>query len=226
MATRYEHVGFIGQLIVIPEKRETGIGRRLLTAAIDYLNSFHLRNIYLDGVPRAISLYKQAGFHEICPSLRFMGTIDGRSVPSVRNMTPDDFKDVARLDREAFGSDRSDFLLQRFKRYTYLGKVLEVNHQILGFIMGKARENLVVAGPWIVSPAVEHPQDLFISLGSVVPGIPISLGVLADSRQAVRLLKQLNLYARENPPTRMGLYKKEHLSNPGMCFAVGSPAKG
>ena len=226
IATRYDCFGFIGQLIVIPEKRGAGCGRALLSKAIDYLKGFWLQNIYLDGVPRAISLYKRAGFLEICLSLRFIGTINGFSIPPIRNMNPYDLQDVTLLDRKAFGSDRSNFLMQRFNRYPDLCKVLEVNHRILGFIMGKLRKNLVVAGLWIVSPEVEHPECLLISLAAGYTGNPISLGVHADNEIAVRLFTKLNLIARDNPPTRMGLDQKEHFSYPAMCCAIGPPAKG
>lgn len=141
-------------------------------------------------------------------------------------MTPADFSQVARLDLEAFGTDRSYFLAQRSRRYPSLCKVQVEESHIVGYIMARRRAALVVVGPWIVSQAARQPENLLLSLCAVYPGDLVHLGVLADNLTAVRMLQNLDLTQRQDPPIRMGLGKAVHLSMPGMCFANGSPAKG
>ena len=77
IATPYQESGYFGELIVAPKYRNHGVGTRLLRAAMDYLKSRQIKNIYLDSVPRAVSLYERHGFKKICLSLRFSGRIPG-----------------------------------------------------------------------------------------------------------------------------------------------------
>ena len=76
IATAYQESGYFGELIVAPRYRNEGVGTRLLRTAMDYLKSRQIKNIYLDSVPQAVSLYERHGFKKICLSLRFSGTLE------------------------------------------------------------------------------------------------------------------------------------------------------
>ena len=60
-------VGQLRWFLVTPEGRGTGLGRDLLTHALDYARSEALRRVYLwtfDGLEAALHLYRKAGFRE------------------------------------------------------------------------------------------------------------------------------------------------------------------
>ena len=71
MAGVYGASGFVGELIVVKEKRGRGIGRQLLQHAIAYLHSRGVQNVLLDAPPAAVPLCERLGFRPVCRSLRF-----------------------------------------------------------------------------------------------------------------------------------------------------------
>ena len=232
IATPYEEQGFLGMLIVVPEARGRGVGRRLLERAIDYLHRRGARIIGLDGVLAAVPLYERLGFQKVCRSLRFIGTLQGRDHPHVRTIRVEDLDAVYALDREAFGADRRFFLARRLAREPKLCKVLEQDGQIGGFVIGQRGGTRVSAGPWVVRPEVERPADLLESLVLEAEETTIGLGVLESNAAAVAAVRALGLEARDDSPWRMVLETPSSPSSPGalgaspMAYAIGSPAKG
>lgn len=226
VATPYGSSGFVGELIVVPGWRGQGVGRQLLERAIAYLRGQGARNIFLDGVVAAVSLYERAGFDKLCRSLRFSGKIAGRSYPHVRPMRPEHLPTVRQLDRRAFGADRRYFLERRLACYPELCWILEQGGQVAGFILGRRGPGLISAGPWVVWPGVERPESMLESLATEAGGSPLALGVLETNTQAVTLIRSLGLTEHPAPPWRMRLGSTGNLGDSDQCYAVGSPAKG
>ncbi len=225
VATSYGVAGFVGELIVVPERRGQGVGRRLLEQAIAYLHGRGTQSIFLDGVTAAVPLYARLGFRPICRSLRFAGAIAGRVPAGVRAMRPDDLATVSRIDSQAFGADRTFFLRRRLSLYPELCKVLICNGEISGYIVGRRGWNSVSAGPWLVRPEVPGAAALLESLAAEVPDGRISLGMLEMNRQAVATIRALGLVERPDPPWRMVLGAGELGASPQL-YAIGSAAKG
>jgi len=227
IATPYAPFGFVGELIVVEAMRGRGIGRRLLEHALDYLRARGARTVFLDGVPAALSLYERAGFRPVCRSLRFYGQLAGRSHARVRPMRADDLDAAAALDRLAFGADRRFFLARRLALYPELGRVLEREGQMAGFILGRRAPGRVSAGPWVVRPGVESPGDLLESLAlEVSDAEELSLGVLTTNAAAVAALRAFGLIEHPQSPWRMALGAPGPYGSPAQCYAIGSAAKG
>jgi GNAT superfamily N-acetyltransferase len=232
VATPYGEQGFLGMLIVRPEARGRGVGRRLLERAIAYLRGRGARSIYLDGVLAAVPLYERLGFRKQCRSLRFGGTVAGRAHAHVRPLVEADLDAVCALDRLAFGADRSFFLKRLLAQGAALCKVLEQEGQIGGYILGQRTGGLVAAGPWVVRPQVARPADLLEGLAVEARGDVIGLGLLETNRAAAGTVRALGLAERADPPWRMALAlsdapdKVEALGASPLAYAVGSPAKG
>jgi predicted N-acetyltransferase YhbS len=226
IATKYGESGFVGNLIVAEEMRGRGVGRQLLDRAIDYLHGCGTRNILLDSVPAAVSLYERAGFSHVCPSLRFSGPVRGQVTPQVRQIQVTDLEAVRELDREAFGADRWFFLEDSWSLNPRLGKVLEQQGQIVGFILGRAGHGVVGVGPWIARPGTESAGLLLESLAAAAAGLPLSLGVLETSVAAVRFIRSLGMSEKQVPSYRMVLGPSAYVGSSPQCWAVGSPAKG
>jgi ribosomal-protein-alanine N-acetyltransferase len=225
VATSYGVAGFVGELIVVPERRGQGVGRRLLERAIAHLHGRGTQSIFLDGVTAAVPLYERLGFRRVCRSLRFAGAIAGRSPAGVRAMHPDDLATVGQMDRQAFGADRAFFLERRLALYPELCKVLEYNGEISGYIVGRRGLNAVSAGPWVVRPEAPNAAALLESLAAAVPDGRISLGVLETNGQAVETIRALGLAERPDPPWRMVRGAGELGVSPQL-YAIGSAAKG
>ena len=226
VATGYGAYGFIGELIVLPKARGRGVGRRLLEHAIAYLRAQGARSILLDGVGRAVPLYERVGFHTVCRSLRFSGTLEGTSRPAVRPMQRADLPALCTLDREAFGADRAFHLERRLSEHPALCKVHAYGDEIRGFIVGQRGGGMVSVGPWVAGPAVECPADLLESLALEAGGLPIGLGVLESNAQAAAVVRALGLAERPDPPWRMVLGPAAGLGASPLAYAIGSPATG
>ena len=226
VATFYGQYGFIGELIVNPESRGRGLGCRLLDHAIGYLQGRGARSIYLDGVQTAISLYERAGFRKICLSLRFGRILSGGSHPQVRRMASVDLDQVARLDEQVFGADRSFFLRRKWSLFPKLCRVVEHEGEVAGYIFGWRGKGMLALGPWVVLPQIDRPDSLLESLASETPDAKVTLGVLESNVQAVNLLRSLGFTEGKTPPWRMVLGPSQRLGDSPCCYGLGSPAKG
>jgi len=228
IATGYRRTGFVGELIIRPERRNRGEGRRLLEHAIELLQQRGLNEIYLDGVVQAVPLYQRMGFIKICRSLRFAGDLIGGSPdPAVRQMTADDLPAVTRLDHEAFGDDRSFFLSWFLRRSPELCLVLDSGQGPLwGFILGRYGDGSLAAGPWVVRPGTPGPERLLTGLAAAGQCHTVGLGVLETSTAAVATVEALGLRRHPDPPWRMVLGQQNCLGGSELSWAVGSAAKG
>jgi ribosomal protein S18 acetylase RimI-like enzyme len=226
VATRYTGFGFVGELIVIEDMRDQGMGRRLLEGAISYLHAHDAETVFLDGVLAALPLYERVGFRRVCRSLRFIGSLRSQSHPGVRLMRSDDIPAVAALDQAAFGADRRFFLERRLALYPELCWVLEEGKQMGGFIVGRLGREGIAAGPWIVRPGLPRPERLLQSFALAAPGAELVIGALDNNPEAVAALRALDLEEYASSPWRMALGPGGPFGAPGQVYAVGSAAKG
>lgn len=225
-ATAYDNAGFFGELIVSPEYRNQGVGTRLLTTAVEYLEKKQIGSIYLDSVPEVVPLYERAGFRKVCASLRFQGEPEGKEDTRVRAMRKWDLDTVCSLDKIVFSADRQFFL----KWISFIGpdfaKVLMHDDKIIGYISGRYTSSGISVGPWVAPPLIKNPEGLLLSLAMEVFHEPLNIGILEKNTRAVQLVESLGFKEKETAPVRMVLGKSEKLGTSPYCFAIGSPAKG
>ncbi len=226
VATPYGAAGFLGEFIVVPEWRGRGIGRHLMEHAIGYLHGRGVQSIFLDGEPRAVPLYERLGFRKITRSLRFAGTLTGAAHSAVRPMRLADLPAALELDRDAFGADRAFFLQRRLSQHPELCRVVECRGQVVAFILGRRGADWVAAGPWVVSPGVEHPEHLLESLALEAGGAAIHVGVLETNTVATRILASCGLVERPTWTWRMVLGTAACVGTSDQLYALGTPAKG
>jgi GNAT superfamily N-acetyltransferase len=99
--------GFLGLYIVRPEMRGRGVGGRLFRAGVARLGS---RVIGLDGVVDQQGGYARAGFRLAFTSLRRLSRGGGDDPGGWVELGPEDFGEVAALDRACFPAPREAFL--------------------------------------------------------------------------------------------------------------------
>jgi ribosomal protein S18 acetylase RimI-like enzyme len=226
IATCYGLSGFIGELIVRPEARGTGVGAALLNQAVQILQDRGVETVYLDGVLKAVQLYERNGFHKVCRSWRFSGNLPGKKGSRVRRMSVNDMDQVFALDTRSFGADRHFFLRRRFEIFPELSYVMENQGRVSGYLLGRGGKEWLTVGPWVVEEGIENPEELLNELALEAKGRSISIGILDTHQQACELVQASGFIARPDSPWRMALGKSVNLGTSRRCYAIGSAAKG
>jgi predicted N-acetyltransferase YhbS len=226
VATAYNRAGFLGELIVRPEYRGRGLGRLLLEHGIDYLHKRGCNSIYLDGDTPAVPLYERLGFATICKSLRFIGTVTSGKFADVRPMTMNDRDVVSRLDRDAFGDDRTFFLSRRLKAHPELCYCQTRNSEVIGFVMARPGRGVVSVAPWISHNIDDTGFHLLRALACDTCEVRLRIGILESNRAGVSMLRTMERLEESEPSWRMVLGADIGLGASDQILAIGSPAKG
>ncbi len=226
VATSYGHCGFIGELIVRPDSRGQGVGAALLNHACAYLRQHGAYTIYLDGVVKAVGLYKRNGFRKVCRSLRFSGKVDGKASSGVRSIREKDLPSIFELDCRHFGADRSFFLRRRWILYPELSKLLVDEGRVTGYILGRRGEGWMAVGPWVVEESEPHPEWLLEAQAVTSGNQAFSIGMLESNQRALAIIQSYGFVERADSPWRMALGPDDHLGAAIECLAVGTAAKG
>lgn len=224
-AVAYGKIGFIGSLIVSKEWRNKGIGTSLMGHAISYLEKNGVSTMMLDSVPEAAPIYEGLGFRRCCKSLRLSGMPTGMEAKEIRNATEEDLEEILRLDRIAFGDDRSHFLTGRFQEFPDLCYVIEEQEEVEGFIMASDRSNTIRIAPWIVAREHRFAGELVKAVASTRKGKSFSIGLLETNQVALGILRRLG-FQEKFFSIRMVRGAAGVPSFSDMMYSIGSPAKG
>ncbi len=146
--------GWVGVIFVAPDRRGSGIGRRITRAVIDDLEARGCRTQILIASALGRPIYEREGFTVLGRQIRF--SIDGlpadhaASTPGLRPYTAADRDDVLDLDRYATGEDRSAVLLNLMSpESTWLA--IDEADRIRGFLL---------RAPWRGGALIAHdPAD-------------------------------------------------------------------
>lgn len=142
-------LGWIGMLIVAPERQRQGLGRQLARAALDHLMARGTERILLDSSEAGRALYQRLGFREVCKIERWEGRASTYLGPRARRMRPEDRSAVFALDRTLFGLDRQHILSRLLDEYPDLAWVDYEDNALAGYLLGHRRRGHVYLGPWM-----------------------------------------------------------------------------
>ena len=138
---QHQRSAWIGNLIVAPERRGEGLGRRLFQHAVEVLTGRGAAGLWLTASAAGLPLYASNGFREVGRIERWVGKGSGaapfRAIPSGGALHP-----LARADAAAWGDSRAA-LLTRLARG---GQIFKSNGTIA---LLQAGDGLRVLGPWL-----------------------------------------------------------------------------
>jgi GNAT superfamily N-acetyltransferase len=154
---RYEErFSWVAMMLVDPERRRAGIGRKLLSEALDLLNNE--RCVRLDATPTGREMYRLYGFEDEYPLLRFARPAERRQASSVkgivRQMMKADLAEVFAFDCQAFGADRSAILTSLFRRspnYAWVSESTASHSGTQGYCLGRPGFRYHQIGPVVAS---------------------------------------------------------------------------
>jgi len=140
-------LGWIGMVLVHPERRRKGIGTALMGRAIDYLRSAGIDTIALDATAEGKPVYQRLGFSDDYEVVRYAGTAP-RAEPG-RSLEWDDISDLCRFDARCFGANRSRVVRLLFADCRNTSFVVRSDGNVAGYIMARPGTYAWNIGPWV-----------------------------------------------------------------------------
>lgn len=150
-AVDYGKLAYVGLLSVLPQAQQQGIGRRLLSQILDWLDERGCPLVALDATSAGISLYRSCGFVETEKSytyatsgISFALDLPGAEI-KIQTLAVSNFEEILEIDQKIFGADRSRLLRPLLWEYLERGFVArDLSGQILGFLLAP----MDTLGPW------------------------------------------------------------------------------
>ncbi len=152
-----DRFAWIAQLLVDPEHRGRGTGKKLLEQAIAYLDSRNLPCMKLDATPLGKPLYQKLGFLSEYEIERWV--LERQIDEKAGQYQAVEIREVLRLDREIFGADRSELLRSLAEEAPEFTLVARRDAAIVGYTFGRRGALADQLGPWMA-----HSEDVAVEL--------------------------------------------------------------
>jgi len=228
----YGKMGWIGLLIVNPEKRERGVGAILMHTAISYLQRAGVETIRLEAVEKAVALYKHLGFREEFDTLRLSKQLKGKEELEHRvgekifPMKEEDIENIAKFDSKYFGANRLRVLWSLYKDQPQHCFVARENQRILGYLMSRKIPNAHLIGPWVCGKPDKAEELLNAYINSMEEGkIELRLGMPVPNINGARLIEKLGFQVTRKR-LRMIRGENKHQGDIAGIYGIGGSEKG
>jgi len=178
--------GWIGMMLVAPERRRLGIASVLLDHAVGYLTRCEVETAKLDATPMGKTVYDQFGFlDEYRIERRVRPASPAPASASCSAILPRDLDRIAEFDAGIFGATRGRLLA------TLLRDSPELCFQADGgFVMGRRGTTATQIGPLVAADAVVAERLLLTAL-QAIGSAPVILDVPLCSPAGDALSKRL-----------------------------------
>jgi GNAT superfamily N-acetyltransferase len=147
----FGRVGWFGNLIVTPDKRERGGGSFLVRHALGYLADRNVRTVGLYAYTEKIPFYTTLGFK--CDSdfvaLKGKGASSSILGVDVREATNQDISEIIDFDEACFGASRKQLLEPVLRDTDNFCYVSTENGRLSGFALAKVYHGMVELGPLV-----------------------------------------------------------------------------
>lgn len=142
-------LGWIGMLMVLPERQRQGLGQQLIRAALDHLIARGIQCVMLNATEMARPLSHRLGFRDVCKIERWEGRASTYLGPRARRLRAEDRPAVFALDQTLFGLDRQHILSRLLDDYPDLAWIDYEGNALQGYLLGHRRRRTVCLGPWM-----------------------------------------------------------------------------
>lgn len=221
---------WVGMVLVDPEYRGKGMGRKLLERCIEYLDAIQVPCMKLDATPLGKPIYEKLGFATEYELERWVLKRTPERLPTTQQMGPVeempppllDF--VMKADGEAFGADRSAILRSMHREEPRFTDGVWNAGGMEGYVFGRHGSFADHLGPWIAKDAAtaERLLDRFLEQSTREE-------VVVDCAQAnpfaTRLL-QARGFEFARPLTRMVRGENKYPGRPELVCGIVGPEFG
>ena len=189
----FESVAWIAMVLVDRESRGQGIGRALMSHALEYLDGLGVRSVRLDATPLGQSLYERLGFFGEYPLARLAGVpVPSGPAQAARPFDPGLLGRVLDLDRSATGTDRGRLIRRLAEEFPESVRTTGRD----GYLMGRPGSNA-----WQVGPCIAKGEAGPILLGDALSRLsdrPVLVDVPTDNLEAMALVQARGLTVRRD----------------------------
>jgi GNAT superfamily N-acetyltransferase len=222
----FQAVAWVGMMLVRSEYRRRGIGRALMTRAIQSLEGTSATSIRLDATPMGRPLYKTLGFEDQYELIRFGGQPMPTSQAPTGRVEPMDSSElgmVRQLDGSAIGVDRQALVEALAGEYPADAKVYRDAGNLQGYLFSRSGTQATQIGPCIARSQPSG-QALLADAFTRFSGQEVFVDVPAGHHGAVAAVQSAGLRPRRSL-MRMcrGPDRREHLPR---LWASSGPEKG
>ena len=197
-------LAWIGMVLVDIEYRHQGIAGRLLEYVLEYLDiERHITTVGLDATPDGRRLYDKLGFTVQYSLHRWQGTAPSARNsldPRVRPVRPEDTPQLARLDAQVFGVERTSLISSMVEKFGDTSVVIEEDGRITGWALRRRGTTRWHVGP-LLAHDLQDAQRLLETIVAPISGDEIEVD-LVDGRNTRQLAEALQL-SRIRPFLRM-----------------------
>ena len=193
-------IAWIAMVLVDPAFRGRGIGKALMSHALDFLDSQGVNSVRLDATALGKPLYEKLGFVVEYELSRYEGFPKPR-VPASLNLAPapgrsvqakvEDWPQVMHLDRDITATDRSKFLNRLFSEEPEAIRVIRSPTQVVGFLASRAGICARQIGPCLGTP--EAGLTLMMDAASRYAGSRVFIDIPIRNQIAIDATKTLGL---------------------------------
>jgi hypothetical protein len=173
--------------------RSRGIGRVLMTHALEALDAAGADTVRLDATPLGRPLYDSLGFTSDATLARHLGVLEPVDGPASLHVTPvpDIFDRMAELDRDVTGTDRGRLLRRLVEEHPESVQVAIESGDVRGFLLSRPGSRARRIGPCI---ARDHAGPrLFGGLGRTYAGETVAIDIPTDNVPAMALARSWGL---------------------------------
>lgn len=221
---RFGAIAWVAMMLVGEAFRSQGIGRALMTAALDDLEGRGIPTVRLDATPMGRPLYESLGFVEESTFARCRGVFPrGPAADRPPEVVPGErFESIAALDREVTGTDRGRLLARLAQEYPRSLRMRGRGRSLDGFLMARPGIRAWQIGPCIAD-ASAGPRLLEDALEAHEGGAAI-IDVPTAHPDASAVAESLG-FRRERLLTRM-VRGEPVQERPAWIWASAGPEKG
>jgi GNAT superfamily N-acetyltransferase len=217
---RYDSLAWVAMMLVDPGERRSGLGSRLLEAALEALRDFPC--VGLDATPLGVPLYRKHGFVEHSEFVRMKGGVEFAGAGRADSMQATDLAEVCVRDRAVFGADRSQLLSELLRRAPKCAWVVRDDAGLQGYCFGRPGRVHTQVGPMVASDASVARELANTSFAGLPEAGPIAIDVSLRDAAWVKFLESSGFIA-ERPFTRMFLRGHGHPGMPERQYAICGP---
>lgn len=185
-------VAWIAMVVVDKNARGRGVGTRLLTHAIEFLESRKVRTIRLDATPAGRIVYEKLGFVAEYELARYEGIASCQAgSANVTESAPEVYAYVMEFDKKKTGTDRTKMLVGLFDEFPESLRIVRRGETIEGYCTSRPGANAIHVGPCVATP--DTGQALLSDALDRCRDSKVFVDVPRDNIQAVSLVESAGL---------------------------------